>query len=69
VLGASPSPDHFVDVSGYLDKGIASLAKHRVYLKNLGGSFDPVSFLVSSAERAGNEAGVPLAVTFEVINL
>ena len=68
-FGASPSPDHYVDVSGYLDKGIASLAKHRVYLKNLGGSFDPVSFLVSSAERAGNEAGVPLAVTFEVINL
>ncbi len=68
-FGASPAPDHFVDVTGYLDKGIASLAKHRVYLESLGGDFDLVQFLRSNAERAGNEAGVPLAVTFEVVSL
>ena len=68
-FNASPAADHFVDVTEFLDKGIASLAEHRVYLENLGGDFALVQFLRSNAERAGQEAGVPLAVTFEVVSL
>ena len=68
-FNASPAADHFVDVTEFLDKGIASLAEHRVYLENLGGDFDLVQFLRSNAQRAGQEAGVPLAVTFEVVSL
>ncbi len=68
-FNASPMADHFVDVTDFLDKGIASLAEHRVYLENLDGDFDLVQFLRSNAEQAGDEAGVPLAVTFEVVNL
>ena len=68
-FNASPAADHFVDVTDCLDRGIASLAEHRVYLENLSGDFDLVQFLRSNAERAGAEAGVPLAVTFEVVSL
>ena len=68
-FNASPATDHFVDVTGSIEKGIASLAAHRVYLENLAGDFDLAAFLRSNAERAGEEAGVPLAVSFEVINL
>lgn len=68
-FGASPMASHFVDVTDYLERGIASLAEHRTYLENLEGEFDLVSFLRSNAEQAGQQAGVPLAVTFEVINL
>ncbi|MGA3351702.1 MAG: PIG-L deacetylase family protein [Acidimicrobiales bacterium] len=66
-FNASPEADHFVDVTDYLDRGIASLAEHRVYLENLQGEFDLVKFLRSNAEQAGLLAGVPLAVTFEVV--
>ena len=68
-FNASPAADHFVDVTDYLDRGIASLSEHHVYLENLRGEFDPVQFLRSNAEGAGLQAGVPLAVTFEVVNL
>ena len=68
-FNGSPIADHFVEVTDYLERGIASLAAHRVYLENLGGDFDLVGFLRSNAEQAGSQAGVPLAVTFEVVNL
>lgn len=67
-FNGSPAAHHFVDVTDYLDRGIASLAEHRVYLENLSGDFDLVKFLRSNAERAGAEAGVPLAVTFEMVS-
>jgi LmbE family N-acetylglucosaminyl deacetylase len=68
-FNGSPAADYFVDVTDYLDRGIASLAEHRVYLENLSGKFDLVNFLRSNAESAGSQAGVPLAVTFELVNL
>jgi LmbE family N-acetylglucosaminyl deacetylase len=68
-FNASPSASHYVDVTDYLERGIASLAEHRVYLENLEGEFDLEQFLRSNAERAGEDAGVPLAVTFEVVSL
>ena len=68
-FNASPVADHFVDVTDFLDQGVASLAEHAVYLASLVGDFDLVQFLRSNAERAGAESGAPLAVTFEVVNL
>jgi hypothetical protein len=68
-FNASPVADHFVDVTDCLGKDIASRAAHRISLENLAGDFDLVQFLRSNTERAGDEADVALAVTFEVINL
>jgi LmbE family N-acetylglucosaminyl deacetylase len=67
-FGASPQPSHFVDVTATIDRGIASLREHRLYLEGLGdGGTDPDAFLRDAAARAGADAGVPYAVTFEVI--
>lgn len=67
-LGGSTQPSHFVDVSATLDRGIASLSEHRLYLEGLGdGAADPDAFLRDGAARAGADVGVPYAVTFEVI--
>ena len=50
------------------DRGVASLASHRVYLENLGGTMaSPDTFLRGGAEAAGSALGVPLGATFEVI--
>ena len=68
-FNASPLADHFVEVTDHLERGIASLAEHRVYLENLGGEFDLLEFLRSNAKQAGARAGVALAVTFEVVSL
>jgi LmbE family N-acetylglucosaminyl deacetylase len=69
-FGGSPEPTHAVDVTGFLDLGIASLAEHRLYLEGLGdGGTDPDAFLRGSAEAAGATLGVEHAVTFEVIPL
>jgi len=68
-FSASPSASHYVDVTDYLERGIASLAEHRVYLENLEGQFDLEQFLRSNAEQAGEQVGVPLAVTFEMVSL
>jgi LmbE family N-acetylglucosaminyl deacetylase len=67
-FGASTQPSHFVDVSATIDRGVASLREHKVYLEGLGeGGTDPDSFLRGAASRAGDEVGVQFAVTFEVV--
>ncbi|CAN5778055.1 PIG-L family deacetylase [soil metagenome] len=78
-FGGSPEPTHAVDVTGWLDRGVASLAEHRAYLTGLGdgggggggggGMADPDAFLRPMAEAAGRAAGVTHAVTFEVFEL
>lgn len=68
-LAASHRPTHAVDVTGFLERGIASLEAHRVYIDNLGTGFDPRGFLTGGAVAGGRDAGVTHAVTFEVINL
>lgn len=69
-VNASPRTTHFVDVTTTLDRGIASLREHRAYLAGLGeGATDPDAFLRQNAQRAGEAAGVPYAVEFEVIPL
>jgi LmbE family N-acetylglucosaminyl deacetylase len=67
-FNASPNPTHAVDISGFLGRGIASLAEHRAYLAGLGdGTTDPDEILRGAAEAAGADFGVEHAVEFEVV--
>ncbi len=72
-LAGSPEPSHHGDVTGHLDRGIASLAKHRAYLEGLaaGGDEapDPDAMLREWATEAGRANGVDHAVTLEVYEL
>jgi LmbE family N-acetylglucosaminyl deacetylase len=69
-FNASPDPTHALDVTGFLDRGIASLAEHRAYLAGLGdGATDPDAMLRGAAEAAGERFGVEHAVEFEVLQL
>lgn len=65
----SPQAEHYVDVTGHLDTGIASLRAHKVYLENLADHFDPADFLRSGAEVIGRRVGVRHGVSFELIPL
>ncbi|MCO6003516.1 PIG-L family deacetylase [Actinoallomurus purpureus] len=65
----SPNAAHYVDVTGHLDAGIASLRAHKVYLDNLGSDFDPAAFLTGIAEATGTTAGVRHAMPFELLAL
>ena len=66
-INGSPQPTHVVDVTLALDKGIASLKEHRVYLENLSEGFDPEAFLRQSERETGKHFGCRYAVSFEVI--
>jgi LmbE family N-acetylglucosaminyl deacetylase len=68
-LSGSPRPTHAVDVTSFLDRGIASLKEHRIYLESLPGSFDPEAFLRESAAGTGELSGCKFAVSFEVIKI
>jgi LmbE family N-acetylglucosaminyl deacetylase len=69
-FNASPEATHGVDITGHLDRGIASLAEHRAYLAGLGdGTTTPESVLVPFAEATGERYGVEHAVAFEVFQL
>jgi LmbE family N-acetylglucosaminyl deacetylase len=61
----SPTSTHAVDVTGFLDRGIASLREHHVYLEHTG--TDPDTMLRQWAEEAGRALGVEHAVSFEVV--
>jgi len=65
----SPKADHAVDVTDYLDKGIASLKAHKAYIENLSGDFDPEAFLRNNASATGNRFGCSNAVGFEVMKI
>jgi LmbE family N-acetylglucosaminyl deacetylase len=66
-LSGSPWPTHAIDITGFLDHGIASLQAHSVYLANLSADFDPTTFLRQQALEAGQALGCEHAVSFEVI--
>ena len=68
-FNGSPFPTHAVDVTNYLDRGIASLREHRAYISGLGGEFDADAFLRRSAVATGKLFGTELAVSFEVFTL
>jgi LmbE family N-acetylglucosaminyl deacetylase len=40
-VDASPSATHAVDVTAFIEQGVASLQAHRIYLQNLGIDIDP----------------------------
>jgi LmbE family N-acetylglucosaminyl deacetylase len=61
VIGTG-DPTHFVDVTGTIDAGVASLKEHKAYLDGLGGDFDPDTFLRDAAGYIGLGAGVDYAV-------
>ena len=68
-VNGSPTPTHAVDVTLYIEKGIASLEKHRVYIDNLPGSFNPNEFIRQITESTGKLLGCKYAVSFEVIRI
>ena len=69
LISGSPQPTHAVDVTDYLDKGIASLKAHRAYIENLSGDFDPEAFLCENAASNGKQFGFKYAVDFEVMRV
>lgn len=66
-VAASPFSTHAVDVTDTIDRGVASLKAHEVYLAGHGeGTMtDPDAFLRGMARQAGRRFGGRLAVTFE----
>ena len=64
-FGGSPQATHFVDVTGWLDRGIESLEAHRAYLEHV--NTNARTMLTEFAESAGFSAGVEHAALFEVI--
>jgi len=72
LFGGSPDATHFVDVTGTIDRGVASLREHTLYLEHLPDGTvgkDPEPFLRGMAESAGAQCGVPCAATFELVSL
>jgi LmbE family N-acetylglucosaminyl deacetylase len=70
-VGGSSRSAHAVDVGESLERGIASLREHKVYLAGLGegGMADPDQFLREWAERTGERFGGRPAVAFELLGL
>jgi LmbE family N-acetylglucosaminyl deacetylase len=68
---ASPQPTHAVDVTDTFEQGVRSLRAHAAYLSGLGDHpmADPEPFLREFAAATGEQAGVPMAVAFEVFEL
>ncbi len=61
----SPRSTHAVDVTGFLDVGIASLRAHEAYLAHVG--TDAEAWLRGGVEGTGPRIGVEHAVPFEVV--
>jgi hypothetical protein len=61
VIGTG-DPTYFVDVTGTIELGVASLREHRAYLEGLGVDFDPDEFLKNAAGYVGLGAGCEYAV-------
>ncbi len=68
-ISGSPERTHAVDVTDHIDKGVASLEEHRVYIENLGSDFDPDTFLRMNLNAIGEQFGCDYAVSFEVVRL
>ena len=70
-LSGSPHATHAVDVTGTLDRGIASLAAHPCYLEGLGEGLmsDPAAFLRRFAEQTASRFSGRLATSFELLEM
>ena len=66
-LNGSLQVTHAVDVTDYIDRGIASLQAHQTYLAHLDQDFDLETFLRQTARDTGAQCGCDYAVGFEVI--
>ncbi len=66
-LNSSPQATHAVDVTAFLDRGIASLLQHQTYLAHLSHDFDAETFLRQNAAEVGKRCGHQYAVDFEVV--
>jgi LmbE family N-acetylglucosaminyl deacetylase len=62
ISGGDAAATHFVDVTGTIGLGVASLAEHRVYIEGLNTEFDPDRFLRDIAGFGGMAAGCEYAV-------
>ena len=69
LVGGSPDATHAVDVTNYIDQGVASLEKHKVHIENLGKDFDPETFLTFIGAATGPRFDCDYAVAFEVYSL
>ena len=69
ITGGAAGSTHAVDVTEFIDKGVESLEKHRVYIDNLGTDFDPDTFLTFNAAATGERLGCDYAVGFEVFSI
>jgi LmbE family N-acetylglucosaminyl deacetylase len=69
LISGSANPTHAVDVTDFLDQGVASLQAHRAYIENLAGDFEPDSFLRQNAAATGKHFGCKYAVAFEMITI
>ena len=69
LVAGSANPTHGVDVTNFLDRGIASLQAHQAYIENLAGEFDPESFLRQNAAATGKRCGCEYAVAFQEITI
>jgi len=67
-LASSDRATHGVDVTDFIDKGVASLRAHRVYLENLSQKIDPDTMLRSQAEATGKLFGCRYAQAFQVFS-
>ena len=67
--GGSPDAASGVDISDFIEQGVASLKEHREYIAGLGTDFDPDSFLKDRASWAGAEMNVRHAVKFRVFQI
>jgi LmbE family N-acetylglucosaminyl deacetylase len=61
----SPRPTHAVDVTDFIDRGVASLKEHRRYLEHTGTDAD--TMLREWAGETGRAFGVEYAISFEVV--
>lgn len=68
-VNASPQPTHGVDVTAFLDRGIASLREHKHYLAALGEGVEADAILRPQAQETGRRCGCQYAVDFEVFSL
>jgi LmbE family N-acetylglucosaminyl deacetylase len=69
-FAGAENPTHGVDVTGFLDRGIASLRAHDAYMRGLGGTaFDVEGFLTWIAAASGARMDVDHAVLVETFEL
>lgn len=69
-LAGAAHSTHFVDVTGTLDRGVASLLEHRAYLDGLGeGAPEPREFLEQMAGYGGMAAGCEYGVLFQAFDV